>query len=430
MEGHITLSQKEIHRGQVLEQVAIGKITLKEAGQLLRVSYRQAKRLRRRYACHGGAGLAHGNRGRFSPRALPKAIRTRILELHRDEYAQYNDTHFTEALAELGIHASRETVRKVLRAASIPPKRKRRPPRYRSRRTPKEQLGMLVQWDGSPHPWFGPNYPPCSLMAAVDDATSRLLAAFFAPAETSEAYLKLIDLIAKDHGLPLAFYHDHHSALVRNDDCWSLEEQLQGRQFPTHVGRVLEELGVQSIPASSPQAKGRVERRFGVLQDRLCAELQRAHITDLDQANAWLRQYFIPAFNRRFGKKPLREGSLFRPIHAQDRFQKISFSYSAVVGNDNSVRLGGIVIDIPPAASRLSHAKKKVLVRQHLNGSWSVWAQDVKIASHPPTPLREPFRTWKPKPTKDQTGVKTALQVYIQSSPAPFLIPKPQGARS
>ena len=150
----------------------------------------------------------------------------------------------------------------------------------------------MIQWDGSPHHWLGPDQPPCCLMAAIDDADSRLLAAILVPVESALAYLRLLDMVVRRHGVPLSVYQDRHSALKRNDDFWSLEEQLAGVRYPTHVGRVLGELQVAAISAQSPQAKGRVERGFGVLQDRLIAELGLGRVEPInslgnDPLNHW-----------------------------------------------------------------------------------------------------------------------------------------------
>jgi hypothetical protein len=144
---------------------------------------------------------------------------------------------------------------------------------------------MLVQWDGSPHHWFGEDQPPCCLLSAVDDADSKLLTALFVPEENAEGYMRLLQKLLIRHGVPMAVYHDRHSVFVRLDDSWSIDEQLQGAQYPTHVGRVLQELGICSVQAYSPQAKGRIERSFGTLQDRLLAELHLEGITDMQTAN-------------------------------------------------------------------------------------------------------------------------------------------------
>jgi hypothetical protein len=190
---------------------------------------------------------------------------------------------------------------------------------------------------------------------------------------------------------------------------------MQGRQFPTHVGRVLEELGIESIPATSPQAKGRIERTFGTLQDRLMPELRLANIARIQSANAWLTAEFIPRYNARFALSPADGSSAFVSISQKEIHHRVAFAYEATVGNDNAVRLGGIVIDIPPGPARRSYAKATVLVRQHLDGAWTVSLGSQRIATHPPTSLQEPARSWKAKKNKTPASV---LQVYIASKPA------------
>lgn len=420
MEGHIVVSRKEIHRSQVLQIVVEGRLSLLDAAGLLGVGYRQAKRLKADYLQDGLAGLVHGNRGKEPPNALPSEIRQKVLDLHDEKYSAFNDCHFTEMLAEKeDLCLSRETVRQLRRQKGIKPKRRRRPPKHRSRRPRKELPGLMIQWDGSPHRWFGEGRPACCLMAAVDDATGILTGALFEPTESSAAYLRLLAMILKRHGIPLSFYHDRHGALVRNDPYWSLEEQLQGFQYPTHVGRVLQELGIEAIAANSPQAKGRVENRFQTLQDRLIAEMHLAGITTMEQANRWLAEEFIDRYNRRFGKPAAKEGSAFIAISTQQIHHLVSFAYEAIVARDNAVRLGGLIIDIPPGKNRCSFAGKKVMVRQHLEGSWSVWLDRQKIAEHCATELREPIRTWKQRQDASPTKIKEMLQVYIASKPAP-----------
>ncbi len=417
MEGKIAVSAREFQRIRVFREVVEKRMTLGAAAALIGLSYRQAKRVKAKFAADDAKGIVHGNRGRTPPNALEKSVRTRVIELYSQRYADTNDTHFTELLREReGVVLGRETVRKILREAGHPAKRRRRPPKHRSRRQRKERTGQMVQWDGSPHPWFGSDHPPCCLLAAVDDATTSLLAALFILAESSEGYLRLLERILSRHGIPMTIYHDQHASLVRGDNRWSLQEQMQGRRFPTHVGRVLEELGIESIPATSPQAKGRIERTFGTLQDRLLPELRIANIRDIPAANAWLESFFIPRYNARFALTPPKSDSAFVRISPKDIHQHVSFAYEAVVGNDNTVRLGGIVIDIPAGPARRSYAKALVLVRQHLDGSWTVWLGPLKIAIHPPTPFREPVRA--PCHNHSRRSAPSALQVYIASRPA------------
>jgi transposase len=420
MKGDITMSQKEIQRVRVLEQVMSGSLKLIEATGYLGISYRQAKRLKLKYRESGPVGILHGNRGRIPSNVLDADTKKLILEFSAGEYADFNDTHFVEMLQEKeGILISRESVRKIRRANGQEAKRKRRAVKHRSRRPRKPCAGMLVQWDGSPHYWFGEHNPPCCLLSAIDDADNKLLAALFVPEEASEGYLRLLTMLLSGHGVPLAIYHDRHSIFVRTDESWSIEEQLQGYQYPTHVGRVLQDLNICSIQAFSPQAKGRVERGFGTLQDRLIAELAHEGITDIDAANAWLQKIFINRYNRRFAKKPQSPTSSFRKISKSEIYLKVSYGYEAIVGNDNCVRLGGLIIDIPKPKTRMSYARKRVLVRHHVDGKWSVWDNDTKIAAHESTPFKEPVRSWKRRTQGDIRKGKHAVQVYISSTPAP-----------
>ena len=195
-----------------------------------------------------------------------------------------------------------------------------------------------------------------------------------------------------------------------------------GRQFPTHVGRVLEELGIRSIPAYSAQAKGRIERAFRTLQDRLIAELKLNKIKDMEKANLWIESTFIKRYNKRFAIKPQNQQTTFRAITREEVYKMVSFAYEATVENDNCVRLGGLIIDIPPGKNNQGYARQRVFVRQHLDGYWSVWLKDKIIAKHPATELREPIRQWKYRTTNSKQGlrnIKSAVQVYISSKPAP-----------
>jgi transposase len=420
MQETITLSRREMQRVQVLEQVVRGALSLKAATAIIKVCYRQAKRLLARYRKEGPKGLAHQRRGRTAPNALSPEIRQRVLVLHREVYAQFNDTHFVEMLEEReGLRVGRETVRRWLREAGIRPKRRRRPPQHRSRRPRRPQLGLLMQWDGSPHRWFGPQRPNASLLHATDDATNTVLGALFRPQEDAIGYLRLLDMVLRRHGIPAAVYQDRHSALFRNDNNWSHEEELAGVRFPTHVGRVLQELGTETIAAFSPQGKGRIERQGGTFQDRLIAEMALAGITDIESANTWLDASYLDRFNVRFAKKPELHGSAFRKISAALRYQLVSFAYEATVANDNTVRLGGLIIDIPPGPRHRSYARRRVLVRQHLDGAWTVWFEGSCIGRHAPTPLREPFRSRRPHQPGETHHTRHILQVYYETTPAP-----------
>jgi len=413
----IAMSQRERQRFHLLEMAIGGKITLKDAGKRMGVSYRHAKRLKKKLVTEGAKGLVHGNRGRPSPKALSSELAERILKLSVSTYTNFNDTHFTEKLTEReAITVSRDTVRRLRRASGIAPKRKRRPKKHHKRRPRKPQEGMMVLWDGSPHRWFGKDRPPCCLMAAVDDATGKLLEAFFIPHECSFGYLKLLEEIVICYGIPLSIYQDRHGTLHRNDDNWTLEEQLNGVQEPTQVGGALQALGITPIFALSPQAKGRIERLFGVLQDRLIAEMELREITEIDEANEFLKTIFIEDHNRRFGLKPELHQRAWRKVaKGIDIKRTISFCYQGVVGNDNAVRLGGMVIDIPEGPKRRGYAKAKVEVRQLLDGSWRVYYKDTLIAQTDPTPLEEPIRA-KPRRKSHIRASSEQRWVYVASA--------------
>jgi len=254
-------------------------------------------------------------------------------------------------------------------------------------------------------------------MAAMDDGTGKLLAARFFPFEGSSGYLWLLKTLVKRYGIPLVLYHDRHGALHRNDSNWTLQEQLAGRQEPTQVGLALEGLGIRSIAALSPQAKGRIERLFGTLQDRLGGELELEGIQSLEAANRFLKT-FLPRFNRRFAVAPRDSEQAWRKVSpGLDLDRILSFRYRSVVGNDNSVRIGGLLIDLPPGPQGRSYAKAEVEVRQLLDGSWRVYYHNQVIAKHHSTELRDPVRALKHD--RRMKGASPEQWVYLASAPQP-----------
>jgi hypothetical protein len=252
-------------------------------------------------------------------------------------------------------------------------------------------------------------------MAAIDDATGKVLAARFFPFEGSSGYLWLLREVVKGYGIPWVMYHDRHGSLHRNDSHWNLEEQLAGRQEPTQVGLALEALGIDSIAALSPQAKGRIERLFGTLQDRLIAELGLKGVQSIQEANRFLKTY-IRIFNRHFAIDPQESEKAWRKVPpGLDLDRIISFRYRSVVGNDNTVRIGGLMIDLPPGPKRRSYAKAQVEVRQLLDGSWRVYYQNQLLTQYPSTELRDPVRAiHHPRRIK---GASIEQWVYWASAP-------------
>jgi len=386
----ITLTNKEWQRATVVKLAVEGEITVAEAATALRLSPRQVKRLKRRYEAQGAAGMAHGSRGRPSRRRIPPEVVEIVLKLATGKYAGFNDVHLTEKLnEEEGISISASTVRRILRSHGLGAKRKRRPPRHRSRRQRRPQLGMLVQVDGSPHRWLEDRGPSFCLIGAVDDATGRVLHAHFQPHEDVWGYLKLFRGIVEQYGIPLAVYSDRHSIFSRNDNHWSKEEQLRGRQDPTQVTRALEQLGVELILAHSPQAKGRIERAWGTFQDRLQSELRLAGANSMEEAQAVLDR-FVPDYNRRFAKAPAQAGHAFRlPGPGLDLDRVFCMRYERIVGNDNTVRIEGRVLQIPPGPHRISYAKARVDVDFTMDGWVRIFYRDERIAQFDSLPPRE-----------------------------------------
>lgn len=379
-------------RWDVVQRIAAGKLTTSEAAEVLRLSTRQVRRLRRRTEVEGRAALVHGNRGRPPVHTIDAAIRARILTLRRTTYRDFNDAHFAEKLAQetRPIEVSVRTVRRILRAGGIGSVWHRRPRQHRRRRDRKPQRGLMLLWDGSRHRWLEERGPVLTLVAAIDDASSELLpGGIFVEQECALAYLQLLQTIATDCGLPASIYMDQHGALKRNDDHWTLAEERRGRQDPTQVGQALEALGITPIYALSPQAKGRVERLWGTLQDRLASELRLAGARTAADATAVLARY-RPEHNRRFAIAPADTTAAWRPVRRElDLGRVCSFRYEATVLKDNTVRLGGLVLDIPPGPRRRSYADRRVEVRQLLDGSWRVYLGDRVIATAPATATHE-----------------------------------------
>jgi hypothetical protein len=324
----------------------------------------------------GEAALAHANRGRPSHRRLPDAVRRRIVQLARGTYAGFNDHHLCEKLVEReGFSLSRETLRRLLRNNGLGSPRKRRAPAHRQRRLRSARLGELVQLDGSPHDWLegrGPRSPP----RHAGDATgkTRRPVLLLRPRSAISAPSNSCPPLRRP---PLAFYGDRSGVFTRNDQHWSIDEQLAGQRQPTQFGRALEQLGVTFIAAQSPQAKGRIERLWGVLQDRLTSELRLAHAGDLPAANAVL-QKFVADYNRRFARTPSDRVKAWRP--APDNLDRICcFTHQRIVSNDNVVQWGGQRLQIHPQPRRFSFAGAKVQIHQALNGRVSLYYRDIRL---------------------------------------------------
>lgn len=359
----------------VLVRVVGGELTLAEAAVLLHLSERQAWRLRASFERDGPAALTHANRGRPSPRRLPDATRDRILRLAASRYADINDTHLAELLAEHeGITIGRSSLQRLLRAAGRASPRRRRAPRHRSRRDRMPAAGLLLQLDGSRHDWLADRGPRLTLVGAVDDATGALVGATFREQEDAAGYLTVLRDVVRRHGVPVAVYRDRHAIFETSDrGLLTLEEQLADQRLPTQVGRAFGELGITSIAAGSPQAKGRVERSWGTCQDRLVVELRLAAACDLESANRVLAR-FLPRFNRRFAVPAQNPEPAWRALAEDLRLDHVCcLKYRRRVASDGTVRMGATVLQLPGGRGGRSLSGRDIELQLRLDGRIVAW---------------------------------------------------------
>ncbi|MGA9531472.1 MAG: ISNCY family transposase [Anaerolineales bacterium] len=402
----VTLTLKEQKRLHVLNQIEAGEITVEMGAELLGITERHLYRLKASYRERGAQALAHGNRGRPSPRRLPEEIRLEVVKLVRDRYRNFNDHHLTEMLKEHHrIQISRSSVRRLRRDAGLPSPRKRRAPKHRSRRERYPRPGMLLQIDGSDHAWLGDRRPSLTLVAAIDDATGQVPAALFRLQEDAAGYFLLLRAIAESQGLPLAFYADRHS-IFRSPKQASVEQQLAGESPRSQFGRLVDELGIELIPSYSPQGRGRIERLFGTFQDRLANELALAEISTLEEANQFLAEFLL-RFNASFTQPPAEAESAYLPLPKElDLEALFCFKYSRKVRTDNTISFAGHVLQIPPDRHRGSYARCRVEVRQHMDGHLSAWYQERELVAF------EPETAGPPRVGKFTPAVKAVVQEF------------------
>lgn len=379
------MSQKEFQRVKVIENAAAGRLSVREASRLLQLSERQVQRLKRRYQPDSVDWVQHGNRGRSMPWAVSAPQKQLILTLARGKYKGFNDSHLAEKLdSEENLTVSRETVRRILRAAKLASPQKRRPRKYRSRRPPRPRFGMMALTDASRHDWLQGRGPVLTLLGFQDDATGQILAAHFQlEAENTVGYLRALHAMIAAHGVPLSLYHDRHSIFQRNDSHWTLAEQLAGQQAPTQLGRALQQLGIQQIPAYSPQAKGRIERAWRTCQDRLVSELRLAGAATLAQANPVLTR-FCADYNQRFARPAAEAASDFRRLPRRfDLARCLSLRYQRVVAADHTVALGAQSIALPPLPAHRGYAGETVELSHQLDGVLRVFRADTVLTTLP-----------------------------------------------
>jgi len=359
------MSRQERERLKIMAGVKEQALTLVAAAGLMGVCYRQSKRIWRRYQDDGDAGLVHRLRGKPSARRKPQALRTQVLALCAEErYAGFGPTLMAEHLLQAKLVVDHETLRRW-RIATGKHTVRRRKQKHRHWRERKPCFGEMVQLDGSHHAWFEGRGPKCVLMVMVDDATNRMACRFFEE-ETTRASYDVLEGWIKKHGLPGSLYVDRDS-IYRCEGQPSLAEQLAGKAPQTQFGRAMAALGIKLILANSPQAKGRVERMNGTLQDRLVKELRLAGISDLESANRFLAGKYLRAFNRKFAREAAQPLNAHRALPGNLN-DVLSWEAERVVQGDWTVTCEGRRYQLDKGHEALSLARRKVIVRTLRNG--------------------------------------------------------------
>lgn len=371
MNKRITLTMKEIKRLKVMTLIETGQLTRAEAAIKLEISERQLYRIQKSYREKGEQGLVHGNRGKGSHRRIREEVKEQIMKLLEEQYEDYNTLHFQEILAEkYGITLGYSTLQSIRREVGHPTPRKKKAANHRKRRPRRPIYGMMLQADASIHPWLEERGPKLALIALIDDATNKVWGTF-REYEDAAGYLEVLQKVCLTEGIPMEFYTDKRNVFQDQREL-SVEDQLAGKERTSHFKAVLDNLGIQLIQADSPQAKGRVERLFDTLQDRLVKALREAGAQTLTEANQVLRDY-LPRHNRHFMKKAAQVGSAFVPWPPKLAPNELfCFRYQRTVRNDNTISFDNVLLQIPPGKHRTHYAKAKVELRQHLDCALTV----------------------------------------------------------
>lgn len=374
-EDRVIMSVKELRRVHVIRQTREKKLTQVQAGTVLGLTPRHIRRLIERVEQAGDQGLAHRGRGKPSNRRIPETVKAKGLKLYAQRYGDFGPTLAAEKLAEChGITVSAETVRGWLRDTGVDHFTRRKRP-HRAWRERKAHVGELVQLDGSHHDWFEGRGSRCVLMAYIDDASSRVYARFYAYEGTIPA-LDSFTRYVRRYGVPLAIYADKHTT-YQSPAPPTVDEQLAGVKPTSQFGRALSELGVELIPAHSPQAKGRVERLFKTFQDRVIKEMRLADVSTLEAANQFLEGY-LPSYNQRFTVPPAQVADLHRPRPASRELDRsLCIKTPRGLRRDWTVAHHGHLYQV-----RTNVRATHVLVEERVDGTMRITHQGRPLAFH------------------------------------------------
>src|SRR2546425_1047658 len=367
------MSQRDRDRLKVFDEAEKGHITQKQAGEQLKLSGRWVRTLVARLRKEGDGGILHRLRGRASKRKIAEAVRNKAVRWVKREYGDFGPTLAAEYLGkEHRVEVSKETLRKWLSEAGVWKRKRRRVEEIHVWRARRACCGELVQWDSSDHDWLEGRGAKLSLLAMIDDASSRALARFVEH-DTTEENLRLLGTYLERGGRPVDFYTDKHSMFTVNRPARHAEDEAWEEEL-TQIGRALRELGIGWIPAHSPQAKGRIERFFGTAQDRLVKGMRKAGVRTWEEANAYLEQEYLPLWNRRFTPAPGNATDAHRPLGREhDLAAILSHVESRVVANDYTIRYGKKIYQIARADIRPGLRGATVRVEERRDGA--VWVR-------------------------------------------------------
>lgn len=371
-EDIIMASQRELKRLHIVQKAIEGTLKQTEAAEILSLSIRQTGRIMIRVREEGPQGVVHRSRGRESNRRLPQEVKDQVLGQYRQHYMGFGPTLAQEKLFERdGICISDETLRGWLIEAELW-KKKRKGRQHRQWRPRKDRQGEMIQADGSHHDWFEGRGPACVFMGYIDDATGKVYGRFYEYEGTLPAMDSFRRYVRK-YGIPVSLYMDKHSTYKATGEP-SIEEQLNGTEPMSEFGRAMKELGVELIHAHSPQAKGRVERLFNTLQDRLVKEMRLRGISSIAEANEFLKEY-LPIYNRRFAKKAAHTENLHRPIPKGLNLHRVlCIKTERTVRNDYTIAHDRKLYQIEEAVKT-----KKLMVEEYTDGSMALWCRAQKV---------------------------------------------------
>jgi hypothetical protein len=363
----VSMSAKEFSRLNVLMDLEACRITVRDACALLQLKRRQVFRLLKDFRQHGAVCLVSKRRGQPGNNRLPASVRDLVMTIIKERYPDFGPTLATEKLREIhDCPLSRETVRQWMIEEGLWLDRRRRLPSVHQPRTRRERMGELIQIDGSKHWWFENRGPQCTLLAYIDDATSQLMHAAFVPSESTFDYLRETHRYVSAYGRPVAFYSDKH-AIFRVS-----KTEAEGGDGMTQFGRALYELNTDIICANTPAAKGRIERSFGTLQDRLVKEMRLAGISTIEAANAFL-PVFLADHNRRFAKEPFSGTDAHRPV-PQDMVLEDIFAWKEerTVTHNLTLQYDKIVFLLEPNEMTRPLARQRVTVYDYPDGRLAI----------------------------------------------------------